>query len=115
MDVSLPKGQERYIPKQPFLSNCPRRTSTLFFGGEGGGEVGNNDFLLAKFWHLKIMKVMRLAEQSITLGGHDVPSLAANRRVWLLDTNVTQKNLGPPIEFVGGETASKRLQTLFVF
>ena len=58
---------------------------------------------------------MRLAEQSITLGGHDVPSLAANRRVWLLDTNVTQKNLGPPIELVGGETASNRLQTLFVF
>lgn len=58
---------------------------------------------------------MRLAEQSITLGGHDVPSLAANRRVWLLDTNVTQKTLGPPIELVGGETDSKRLQTLFGF
>ena len=29
--------------------------------------------------------------------------------------DITQKNLGPPIEFVGGETASKRLQTLFVF
>lgn len=59
------------------------------------------------------MKVMRLAEQSITLGGHDVPSLATNRRVWLLDTNFTQKTLGPPVELVGGETASKRLQTLF--
>ena len=70
MDESLPKGKRD--TKQPYLK-LPRRTSAFFFEAK-------NDFY-KQIVDIKIMKTPRLAEQSITLGGHDVPSLFELRRL----------------------------------